>query len=223
MTQTAAMAMGVTKHLWELPEFLDALMTAKPCDAPKAQSLAPRKPETTSRELPNDRGFLRIVLRAGGPAAPSPPPTPPAAPVPTVTSTADPTGQLDLLSRLGVRTPDAYALGWAFAAALLGWLGLSSWRAGRRLRPPRRDPLAAAYVRLCRKLARVAPARAPHQGPLSFADTVAQHRPDLAAAARELLGRYAQLRYGVPEPTTRARDLQEFRRAVARLSLTTAP
>jgi protein-glutamine gamma-glutamyltransferase len=129
--------------------------------------------------------------------------------------------QLDLLSRLGVRTPDAYALGWAFAAALLGWLGLSSWRAGRRLRPPRRDPLAAAYVRLCRKLARVAPARAPHQGPLSFADTIAQHRPDLAVTVRALLEHYAQLRYGVARPATRARDLQEFRRAVARLSVPT--
>jgi hypothetical protein len=127
--------------------------------------------------------------------------------------------QLDVLARLGVRTPDAYALGWAFATALLGWLLLSAWRVGRELRPPRRDALAAAYVRLCRKLARVAPARAPHQGPLSLADTVAEHRPDLADAVRELLGRYAQLRYGVPRPATRARDLHEFRRAVRQLSL----
>jgi protein-glutamine gamma-glutamyltransferase len=127
--------------------------------------------------------------------------------------------QLDLLARFGVRSPDAYTLGWAFGAALLGWLALSAWRVGQQLRAPRRDPLAAAYLRLCRKLARVVPVREPHQGPLSFADTVAEHRPDLAAAVRALLERYAQLRYGAPQPATRARDVQEFSRAVARLSL----
>jgi hypothetical protein len=36
---------------------------------------------------------------------------------------------------------------------------------------------------------------------------------------RALLERYAQLRYGAPVPPTRARDIDEFRQAVARLSL----
>jgi protein-glutamine gamma-glutamyltransferase len=126
--------------------------------------------------------------------------------------------QLDLLTRLGISTPDVRYLGWAFMSALCAWLGLIAWNSARGARPAR-DALARAYVRLCRKLARVAPARAPYQGPLSLADTVSEHRPDLSPAVRPLLSAYAQLRYGPPSPGRRARDIERFRRAVARLSL----
>ena len=127
--------------------------------------------------------------------------------------------QLDLLSRFGIHSPDVRFLAWAFTAGLLSWLAVIAWHSGRDLKSPRRDPLAGAYLRLCRKLARIAPARAPHQGPMSFATTVSERRPDLKERVDTLFARYAQLRYGPPAPTTRARDLQEFRRAVARLSL----
>jgi transglutaminase-like putative cysteine protease len=127
--------------------------------------------------------------------------------------------QLDLLTRLGVREPDVRHLGWAFTLALLVWLALIGWSLGRGARPVRPDALARAYARLCRKLARVAPARAPHQGPLSFAAAVAAHRPDIEGQAGALLARYAQLRYGPSQPATRALQIEEFRRAVARLSL----
>ena len=126
--------------------------------------------------------------------------------------------QLDLLGRLGVRSPDVRYLGWAFMLALLGWLALIAWHVGRAVRPAPPDALARAYGRLCRKLERVAPVRAPHQGPLSYADEVSAGRPELAQRVRALLERYAQLRYGRPDGT-RARDIEEFRRAVARLSL----
>ncbi len=131
--------------------------------------------------------------------------------------------QLDLLARLGIRSPDARHLGWGFALALLAWLAITAWHFRGRERPAPADALARAYARLCRKLSRIAPARAAHQGPLSFAATVSSHRPDIATAVRALLARYAQLRYGRPQPTTRAQDVEEFRRAVARLSLPRAP
>ncbi len=127
--------------------------------------------------------------------------------------------QLDLLSRLGVRSPDVRYLGWAFAAGVLGWLALIAWHSGRDLKAPRRDPLAGAYMRLCRKLARIAPARASHQGPMSFANTVSERRPDLKERVDAIFARYTQLRFGPPAPATRTRDIQEFRRAVARLSV----
>jgi len=130
----------------------------------------------------------------------------------------DYSAQLDLLSRLGVRSPDTRDLGWAFMAALLGWLAFIAWQLGRSVRRSRPDALARAYARLCRKLARIAPPRAPYQGPLSLAATVSAARPDLGAAARALLERYAQLRYG-PAAPAHARQVEEFRRAVARLSL----
>jgi transglutaminase-like putative cysteine protease len=130
--------------------------------------------------------------------------------------------QLDLLARLGIRSPDARHLGWGFVLALLAWLAIIAWHFRGRERAARPDALARACARLYRKLARVAPARAAHQGPLSFAATVSAHRPDIAAAVRALLARYAQLRYGPPQPATRAQDVEEFRRAVARLSLARA-
>jgi IS1 family transposase len=109
MRITPAMAIGVTQHPWELEEFLDAILSAVETPALKAQPLAPRKPETTARELPEGRGFLRMVPGGSGLAAPSPSPeTPPAAPAPAVVSvepSADATGQLNLLTWKPRRLP----------------------------------------------------------------------------------------------------------------------
>jgi IS1 family transposase len=104
MRITPAMAIGVTTHPWDLPELLDGLLSAKPCELPEKQPLAPRVPTTTARPLPNGRGFLRVVPSgSGGPASPSPAPTPttpaaPAAPVAPRPPSTDATGQLDLLA-----------------------------------------------------------------------------------------------------------------------------
>ncbi len=130
--------------------------------------------------------------------------------------------QLDLLSRLGIRAPDARTLGWAFIAALCGWLTLIAWHVGRGARSAGPDALGRAYLRLCSKLARRAVPRLAHQGPLEFAATVKAARPDLAGAA-VLLERYARLRYGAPQPGTHAQEVESFRRAVARLQLPRAP
>jgi transglutaminase-like putative cysteine protease len=127
--------------------------------------------------------------------------------------------QLDLLARLGVRSPDARYLGWAFMLALCGWLAVVAWQLSASARPARPDALARAYQRLCRKLARIAVPRAPHQGPLSFAAAVIARRPDLEKPVQALMTRYAQLRFGPPAAGARARDIEEFRQAVARLSL----
>ena len=127
--------------------------------------------------------------------------------------------QLDLLARLGIRSPDIRHLGWVFTAGLLSWLAIIAWHIGRDLKTPGRDPLATAYMRLCRKLARIAPARTPHQGPVSFANTVSERRPDLKERVDALLMRYAQLRYGAPAPATHTRDVTDFARRVARLRL----
>ncbi|MDC3962536.1 IS1 family transposase [Polyangium jinanense] len=75
MKVTPAMAADITDHVWELDEFLTAIMTAERCGPPVQQDLAPRTPETTHRELPGGRGFLRIVEGGTGKGAP-PAPTP---------------------------------------------------------------------------------------------------------------------------------------------------
>ena len=126
--------------------------------------------------------------------------------------------QLGLLARLGVRSPDARYLGWAFMLALCAWLAVIAWHVGRSIRSARPDALARAYARLCRKLSRIVP-RAPHQGPLAFGAALIAKRPEMRTAVLPLLERYAELRYGPPALATRAEDIRAFRQAVARFSL----
>lgn len=78
---TPAMAAGVTDHVWDLPELLDALLTAPETATPARQPLAHRTPATTARELPNGRGFIRLVPKDGVAAPASAPAAPPPSPV----------------------------------------------------------------------------------------------------------------------------------------------
>jgi hypothetical protein len=125
--------------------------------------------------------------------------------------------QIDLLKWLGFESPDWRALGWLFAGALISWLLFIAWHVGRALRATPMDRLARAYTKLCTKLARAGTPRAPHEGPLAYADTVAARRPDIGATVRELLRRYADLRYG--RAADRAPDIAAFEREVARLTV----
>lgn len=127
--------------------------------------------------------------------------------------------QLDLLGALGFRSPELRDAGWAFAVALLAWLAWISWQLRQGTGTPPPDRLGRAYARLCRKLARTGLRRAPHQGPLAYAQTIARHRPDLAAQVRPLLERYADLRFGPPAPRPPDGDILSFERSVARLSV----
>lgn len=131
--------------------------------------------------------------------------------------------QLDLLGRFGLRSPDVRYLGWAFMLALVGWLAIIAWHIGRAARPAPPDSLARAYARLCHKLERLGTPRAPHQGPMSYAETVRARHPDLTQRVQALLERYAKLRYGPPDAGRLEADIEEFRRAVARLSLPRMP
>jgi transglutaminase-like putative cysteine protease len=136
--------------------------------------------------------------------------------------------QLDLLRALGLQYPELRDAGWAFAATLLGWLAWVSWQFGKEPRPPPPDRLGRAYELLCRKLARTGLARAPHQGPLAYAQAISRYRPDLTARVRPLLEQYAELRYGPPSAAANSSEsprsspesvLRAFERAVSRLSV----
>ncbi len=98
---TPAMQLGIADHVWTIEEFQAALLTSGPCDAPAKQPLAIRVPEVTHRELPNGRGFLRVVdggkpcVKAPAPISPTPAPVVPvAAPAPL----PPPGTQLDLFA-----------------------------------------------------------------------------------------------------------------------------
>ncbi|WP_438002679.1 IS1 family transposase [Sorangium sp. So ce321] len=117
---TPAMGAGVTNHIWELAELLEALLSVPEMSAPSAKPLAPRKPEGTARELPRGRGWLRVVGGAGGPAAPSPA-TPPAAPPAAVMAPAAPALARSPVPAAVVPPPEP-------AAEMAGQLDLFAWK-----------------------------------------------------------------------------------------------
>lgn len=93
--------------------------------------------------------------------------------------------------------------------ALLVLLAYLAWQ---RCPRPARDPVLAAYLRFCRKLARAGLVRAPHEGPLHFARRAAAARADLAPAIGEITRLYLKLRYG---DGGLSGERQVLRRAVA--------
>ena len=124
--------------------------------------------------------------------------------------------QLSFLRRLGIESPDWRHLGWGFAVALLAWVAwvaLTFRRSVARVRP---DRVGRAWLALNRKLARIAPARAADEGPLSYAARLGAARPDLAPQVTELAQRYVQLRFGPPES---APDVAALERDIRRLTI----
>jgi IS1 family transposase len=101
---TPAVQAGLTDHVWELGELMEALLAAEPCARPEKVPLEHRAPEGPARALPNGRGFLRLVGGAGGPSPAPVPPTPAPAPALAVAAAEpsglrfDESGQADLFS-----------------------------------------------------------------------------------------------------------------------------
>lgn len=118
LRMTPAMAVGATDRLWSIEEFHDAIteLATAPTSKPERKPLAHQVPAETARELPNNRGFLRVVQTSAG--GPSPSPAPPMPPVPASAAVApaagavvDESGQLDLLSwRAPKREPEQLSL-----------------------------------------------------------------------------------------------------------------
>lgn len=104
--------------------------------------------------------------------------------------------QLDLLRKLGFDSPSWQQLGWAFTAGLVAWIAWVSLALRRGVARKKPDRIGRAWIRATRKLARVAPARGPAEGPMEFARRVGVARPDLAASLDRLASLYAHLRFG---------------------------
>ena len=58
------------------------------------------------------------------------------------------------------------------------------------------DKVQAAWLKLCRKLAKAGLPRAPHEGALDYAARITAARPELAETISDLAARYSMLRYG---------------------------
>ena len=124
--------------------------------------------------------------------------------------------QFNLLEKLGVESPDWRHLGWALALGSVTWIvwvSLSLRRSVARLKP---DRLARAWLRATRRLARVAPPRAAHEGPMDYARRVGALRPELKSRVEALAARYARLRFGVP---VEREEIARFEREVRQLAV----
>ena len=89
------------------------------------------------------------------------------------------------------------------------------WRLMGRTGPARRpaDEAQRIYERFLVKMARIGPAKAPHQGPLDCAGVVAERYPALAPEVAAIAAGYIVLRY----TDNGGRDaLKAFRRRVRR-------
>lgn len=120
----------------------------------------------------------------------------------------DPDAQAELLQLLGMRAPSWLKLV-ATAAVAVGLLLLVF--AALLLYPHRRDdPAQRAYQKFCAKLHKLGLTRAPHEGPVDFAQRAMAARPDLRQQISAITSLYVHLRYRESDPA----GIQALRRRV---------
>jgi len=112
---TPAMEAGITDHVWTIEELVRKALTAPACAAPEPVKLVPAKPAepvatekpaekpATIRELPNGKGWLRVIDGGKAPKKDAPKaPTPPTSPAMVARVEVDPLPprgtQLDLFA-----------------------------------------------------------------------------------------------------------------------------
>jgi protein-glutamine gamma-glutamyltransferase len=104
--------------------------------------------------------------------------------------------QFAFLTRLGMEdiTWRKLALNMLAGVALL--VGIFALLMLQRLAARVNDPVQAAWLKVCRKLAKAGWPRALHEGAMDYAGRIATARPDLAEDIRDIAARYVALRYG---------------------------
>lgn len=104
--------------------------------------------------------------------------------------------QFAFLTRLGMEsvTWQKMAINMMLGAGLL--IGVFALFMLRHLLARQPDQVQAAWLKLCRRLARYGLPRAAHEGAQDYAARIAAVRPELADAIRDIAMRYCALRYG---------------------------
>jgi transglutaminase-like putative cysteine protease len=119
-----------------------------------------------------------------------------------------------LLRVLGFDPSDWRTIGLTLVVLVMGLLATLAaylrWRYGRRPL----DPVVLIFDRLCRRLARCAPARQPHEGPRDYLERVARARPELQSSLRRFSELYLAARYGPASMAPNLKNLRDAARAV---------
>jgi hypothetical protein len=120
----------------------------------------------------------------------------------------NPERQFAFLTRMGMQEITWQKMAFTMMGGIALLVGLFALLMLRRLQAQHADKVQAAWLRLCKKLARSGLPRATHEGPQDYARRVAQARPDLAAEMEELCRRYILLRYEAQQNDQPLRDFQ---------------
>lgn len=124
--------------------------------------------------------------------------------------------QFAFLTRLGMEDITWQRMATGMMALTMTLVGIFTLIMLRRLTVRSRDPVQAAWLRLCRKLEKAGLPRAPHEGPMDYAERIAAAHPDRAEDIYDIAARYTSLRYG---GETEQEGLAAFRDAVRAFKL----
>jgi transglutaminase-like putative cysteine protease len=106
--------------------------------------------------------------------------------------------QFAFLTRLGMESITWQKMALNMASGLGLVIALFALFMLRHLFARQPDKVQAAWLKLCRRMAKAGLPRAAHEAAHDYAARVASARPELAGAIRDLASRYSTLRYGVP-------------------------
>lgn len=112
-----------------------------------------------------------------------------------------------LMQRLGLDFERGAAV--AIAVSLLLLIALTAALLWYRGREPR-NPVQAAYLRFCARMAREGIARRPHEGAQSYARRIIAQRPELHTVVGEITELYNSLRYAEVGDVEKSRELQRL-------------
>ncbi len=103
--------------------------------------------------------------------------------------------QRDLLEGLGMREADWRSMAIWLIIAVISTGGAAGLFLYVRALQTRKEPIVAAYDRICRKLAKTGVVRAPHEGPVDYLNRLHALHPAIAQSVAPLFETYVALRY----------------------------
>ena len=107
----------------------------------------------------------------------------------------DPDRQMDILKGVGLEESnwlDMLLGGAAGVAALLGFYLVIAWWRGRTMV----DTVGGAWYRFCRRLKKFDLEKWSSECPRDYLGRISSEKPELSAAAEDIIGRYIEIRYG---------------------------
>jgi transglutaminase-like putative cysteine protease len=198
--------------------------TAKPKETPQPASVVEMKPAEQSEEQPAEQPKQDKSAAKAKPSAPRPEAgwsLPDWASVFTRMQkwviNYNPDRQMELLKGVGLQQSNWVDLligGVSGVAGLLAVYGLIAWLRGRRAV----DRVGQSWAELCRRMAKQGLAKNDRECPRDFLARICRERSELTSAAKDIVGRYIEIRYGSgPDPES----VRLFRRQIQRfLSMT---